>query len=110
MELAATLVATGTDTVVFTFTVTNRSDTDVQLTFPSSQRGDVRVMADDSEETVWQWSDGRMFAQALEDETIGPDGDLELIFEWDDPSPGRYRATATLAADREPAASTRFTV
>lgn len=110
MDLSATLAATGDDPVEFSFTVTNRSDAAVELTFPTSQRGDVRVLPHDADEPVWEWSDGRMFAQALEEQTLAGGEDLELSFEWESPPPGRYRAIARLTADHDASARTQFTV
>lgn len=84
------------DRVAFEYAVENAGDEPAELTFRSSLRADFAVL--DGDEEVWRASDGRMFAQALQTETVEA-GDA-AVFEgaWDDPSPGEYTVVAALNA------------
>ncbi|MEF8887133.1 MAG: BsuPI-related putative proteinase inhibitor [Haloarculaceae archaeon] len=89
-------VAVGGDTVEFTFTVTNVDTEPVDLSFRSGKVADVAVYADGAE--VWRWSEGRMFTQALDAETLAPGDSFRHGATWPDPQPGEYVAEATLDA------------
>jgi len=108
MSLEATLDASVDGTVAFTFSVTNTGDAPVDLQFRSGQVADVAVF-DDGEE-VWRWSDGRMFTQALQSKTLDPGESMRQQFSWEEPQPGTYTATGTLATDRDVEATTTLTV
>lgn len=97
MSLECSLdAAPSADAVTFTYTVENTGVDPVELDFRSAQTHDVAVLDGGSE--VWRWSDGRMFAQMLQRETLDP-GDSETYrATWDDPQPGDYEAVAGLAA------------
>lgn len=82
--------------VEFTFTVRNEGPDPVDLEFRSGKRADL-VVYDEGVE-IWRWSDGRMFTQAVETETVAPGGALVHESVWDAPSPGRYVAEASLGA------------
>lgn len=94
--LEPTLSVAVDDAATFTYRVRNDGDDAVRLRFSTSQRVEVEVYADD--EVVWRFSDGRMFAQALGEETIGPGSSFEETVTWDDPEAGRYVAVTSLAA------------
>lgn len=80
--------------VTFSFTVENAGADPVDLQFSSAQTHDVTVLEDGSE--VWRASDGQMFAQMMQSETL-PAGDAATYREtWDDPDPGDYEAVAEL--------------
>ena len=72
------------ETVVFTLTVTNRSDRDAPLRFTSAAR--IAVLVCDSARTViWDSAAGRMFA-AVMSETIVPAGESRTFSEtWTSP-------------------------
>jgi hypothetical protein len=89
------VTVTGSE-VAFTFAVRNGEPAPVDLEFRSGKRADL-VVYDDGAET-WRWSDGRMFTQAVETETVAPDQLLVHESVWLDPPPGRYVAEASLAA------------
>ena len=108
MTLDATLDATVGDSVVFEFAVRNVGEEPVELQFASGQIADVAVR--DGEAKVWCWSDDRLFTQALWSRTLESGESITEQFTWEQPRPGTYTARATLAADREVAATTELTV
>lgn len=108
MSLESTLDATVDDAVEFQFRVRNTGDSPVDLQFRSGKVADVTVS--DGDEEVWRWSDDRMFTQALQSRTLAPGETLEQAFTWDDPQPGRYTATGTLAAQQDAEATTTLSV
>lgn len=110
MSLSAGLDSDVDDTVTFEFIVQNTATQEIELTFPTSQRGDVIVHEAKSPERVWQWSDGRMFTQAIEHVALAPGQELTLEFEWEDPLAGEYTAVAELTAEVGATATTSFTV
>ena len=110
MSLECTLDATSADGVVeFAFTVTNTGTDDVEMTFSDACLVDVAVLADGEER--WRFSEGRMFAQMLVEETLAA-GDSETFdVDWESPVPGGYEAVATLEAnDADCEARTTFSV
>lgn len=107
MILDATLDITVERTgVTFAFGITNPGTEPIDLTFRTGMVADVAVYQDGVE--VWRWSDGRMFTQAIETQTLAPGETLVFEANWDDSSPGSYTAEASLAAtnvtlvEREP--------
>ena len=102
MGLTGTLdVTASSDSVTFSYTVTNDGDDPVELSFSDAQTHDVAVLDGGSE--VWRWSDGRMFAQMLQSETLDSGESVTYEIEWSSPSPGDYEAVATLAARNQDA-------
>ena len=100
MSLTGTLdVTASSDSVTFTFTVTNDGDDPVDLSFSDAQTHDVTVL--DGGNEVWRWGEGRMFAQMLQSETLDPGESVTYEVEWSDPSPGDYEAAATLTAHNQ---------
>lgn len=87
-------VAVGDDSVEFVFTVQNEGTEPIDLVFPSGKVVDVAVEEGGAE--VWRWSDGRMFVQAVQTETVPAGGSVSHSVAWDDPRPGEYTATASL--------------
>jgi hypothetical protein len=85
------------DAVTLSFTVTNGQDEPVEVTFRDSGKADFAVY-DGGEHgpEVWRWSDGRMFAQALQRARFEPGEAARFEAEWPDPLPGDYTAEATL--------------
>ncbi len=81
-----------------TFEVVNRGDKTVRLDFSNAQRFDVAIENAGGNQ-VWRWSAGRMFAQMLGQEILGPERrslTYEAMFSGT-LSPGRYRIKAWLA-------------
>ncbi len=109
-ELEATLETSVDDGVEFTLRVVNTDSEPVELTFPSGQVSDVVVTDAETSDTVWQWSDGKMFPQVIETRRLAPGEAIEQKHTWGDPSEGEYTAVATLEADRGVEARTTVTV
>ena len=97
------------DRVEFEYTVENVGDDPEDLTFRSALKADFAVLEGDDE--IWRASDGQMFAQMMQTETIDA-GDAETFpGEWDDPEPGDYTVVAELNATGDTAeARTDFSV
>lgn len=110
MGLNGRLEVTATPAEVeFAFTVTNTDTEALELTFPSGQIFEITVFEDDG--AIWRRSDGMMFTQAVQTETIEPGESVGYHAVWDDPAPGRYVAEASLeAADSPVVASAEFEV
>lgn len=96
MTLEGDLDVTVDSGVEFTFTVTNTDSESRRLEFRSGKTVDFTVTSDDKE--VWRWSDGRMFTQALQAETLEPGGSFVRTGTWSNPAPGTYVVVATLEA------------
>ena len=110
MSLEGSLDVTVGNGVEFEFAVHNGGDDPVEMRFADAQTFDVVVERDDGEE-VWRFSEGMMFAQMLQEETLSP-GETET-FEavWDEPDPGEYHARGTLTAtNADCSAEASFTV
>ena len=99
----------GPEAVEFALTVTNADTEPVDVTYRSGLHADFAVREDDRE--VWRWSDGRMFTQAIETETLAPGESVRYAARWENPSPGEYAAVASLeATDADVAARAEFVV
>ena len=59
--------------IALTLRVINGTPRPVRLSFRTAQRFDL-VMEDGQGREVWRWSAGRLFAQVLGEETLGPSG------------------------------------
>jgi hypothetical protein len=95
--------------VKFTFTVTNTGDNPVSLQFRDACKADF-VVSEDSEEH-WRWSQGRMFAQVLQETSLAPGEEETFEATWDDPETGTYTGRAELeAANQTCEAETTFSV
>lgn len=97
MTLEGALDVSVAETIVeFTFSLHNAGDDPETLEFRSGQTAEFVVYEDKTE--VYRWSDGRMFTQAIQTETIEPGDSVTYSGEWQEPSPGTYKAVATLEA------------
>lgn len=96
--LRATLDVVSGDPVRLTMTLSNEGDEPVALRFPTGQSAEF-VVSDATGEEVWRWSEGRMFTQALREETLDPDDRASYEATWDAPEPDEYLARAILAAE-----------
>jgi len=89
-------------TVEFALSVLNNTTKTVELRFPTSQTHDF-VVLDSLGNTVWRWSDGRMFTQAMQSKTVKSSDTLTLEDHWDPRNAhGTYVAIATLNTDAAP--------
>lgn len=95
MTLQSSVTATvGSDRVEFEYTVENVGTDPVELTFRSGLKADFAVLEDGEE--VWRASDGRMFTQALQSETLDAGASETFPGAWESPDPGDYTVVATL--------------
>lgn len=110
MTLVGSLeVSVDADAVTFAFTVRNGGSAPQPLEFRSGKTADVVLRRDG--EQVWQWSEGRMFSQALGHEELAPGESTTYHLDWNDPERGEFEATASLAAENvEVDAATSFVV
>jgi hypothetical protein len=85
--------------VAFALRITNNTTKTVELRFPSGQTHDF-VVLDSLGRTVWQWSTGRMFTQAMQSKTVRSSDTLTIEDGWDARNAhGQYVAVATLNTD-----------
>lgn len=97
MSLDGNLAVTVDSTAVeFVFTVENADSEAVDLEFRSGKMTDVIVSKAGVE--VWSWSEGQMFTQAMQTETLVPGESFTHEMIWNDPPPGEYTAAASLEA------------
>jgi hypothetical protein len=89
-------VAADHDSVEFTLAVTNADKEPVDLEFQSGKELDIAIYEDGVK--VWDWSEGRMFTQAVETQTLASGETLIYEANWDTPSRGSYTAKVCLAA------------
>jgi hypothetical protein len=96
--VTATLDAEPDDTAVrFTLTVENDGDDPLELSFRDGQR--VEFLAESESETVWQWSEGRMFMQMLGSETLQPGETVSYEGVWENPESGTYDCRGEVVAE-----------
>jgi hypothetical protein len=86
----------GTTAVEFAFTVRNVGPEPATIQFPDACKAEFVVREDGRE--VWCFTEGRMFAQMLSSETLGPDETVTYEAEWMGPEAGGYAAVAELRA------------
>jgi hypothetical protein len=111
MSLEGTLDVTVGSGVGFEFVVHNAGSDPVEMQFSDAQTFDVVVERADDGEEAWRFSEGMMFAQMLQEQTLSPGETETFEATWDDPDPGQYRAQGTLAATNvDCSAAVSFTV
>lgn len=81
----------------WTLEIANTSEEAVELTFSSSQRGDVTLLQDG--EAAWRWSDEMAFTQALEEvEIVAGERETFELAGTVDAAPGTYDVVVELTA------------
>lgn len=112
MELESSLTARVDDSVTFRYEVENTSSEPATFRFRSGKRIDLTVREVETEEIAWEWGAGRMFTQAIEEETLAGGERIEQEFTWAEPPAGEYVASATLetVGDSDARATTEFSV
>ncbi|WP_330631039.1 BsuPI-related putative proteinase inhibitor [Halocatena halophila] len=106
--LDSSIAIESTDGVTFVLTVHNTGDDPVEITFPDACLAEFVVSSDDDEQ--WRYSDGRMFAQMVQTQTIAPDDALTIRANWDSPTPGAYTVRSWLTGDVDCSAESEFRV
>ncbi|MCZ2845541.1 MAG: BsuPI-related putative proteinase inhibitor [Candidatus Bathyarchaeota archaeon] len=89
--------------IMMTLKIFNYTGEDIVFHFNTSQRFDF-IIEDEEGKKVWHWSEGRMFAQMLGEEILGPNNP-EIIYtaEYKDKlRPGYYKVTGILVAQDRP--------
>ena len=100
--IASSLDVRVKDGVAFAFHVTNSSDRTLELSFPSGQTHDFAVV-DSAGRTIWRWSDGRMFTQALRNKVLDSGETTTFDGRWDAAGRrGTFTAVATLKSENHP--------
>ncbi|HSJ13569.1 MAG TPA: BsuPI-related putative proteinase inhibitor [Longimicrobiales bacterium] len=109
--LAGTLEVEVTgDTARLTLHATNATEAPVRLEFTSAQRYEFEVWTLGGER-LWQWSEGRAFAQVVTEEQLAAGGTLRERVAWSGARPGEYIAVGRLLAAGAPVSlSSRFRV
>lgn len=96
--VTASLTATATDNgFSFALTVRNDGDDPVSMQFSDAQRAE--FTAEQDEEVVWRWSDGRMFGQALGTVELAPGEETTFEGGWDDPPTGEFLVRGAVVAN-----------
>lgn len=87
------------DRVDFILSIANNTKKAIELRFPTSQTHDFAVL-DRHGRTVWRWSEGRMFTQAMQSKIVKAKDTLTITDDWDARNAhGEYIAVATLITD-----------
>ncbi|SER86423.1 Intracellular proteinase inhibitor [Gracilibacillus ureilyticus] len=85
------------DGITFSFELVNHNEEDVTVTFPSGQQYEIVLKKDD--EVVYQFSEGKMFTEALVEETIASGESKTWEEEWQpeqELAPGEYNVEMQL--------------
>ena len=91
------------ESIKITLKIFNYTQEDVVFHFNNSQRYDF-IIEDKEGNEVWRWSEDRMFAMMLGEETLGPTN-IEIIYSVkykDKLSPGYYKITGFFVARDRP--------
>ena len=85
--------------IKMTFKIFNYKEENIVFYFNTSQRYDF-IIEDEEGNEIWRWSEGRMFAQMLGEETLGlTNSEIIYIAEYTDKlSPGYYKVTGFFVA------------
>lgn len=89
------------DGIHFAFDVANAGKKHIELSFPNGKSYDI-VVLDSIGREVWQWSDGRMFTQGVQNKQLGAGDVMKVSETWTKPVPGSYTAVATLNSSNFP--------
>ncbi|WP_232702634.1 BsuPI-related putative proteinase inhibitor [Halobacterium wangiae] len=109
--LDATLAVTTDAEAAFALTVENVGSEAVSLSFRDGQRAEFVVERTADGETIWRWSDDRMFSMAVESDALSPGAATTYEATWSAPQSGDYVARAWLTAtDTDVEAETAFVV
>ena len=89
--------------IKMTFKIFNYKEENIVFYFNTSQRYDF-IIEDEEGNEIWRWSEGRMFAQMLGEETLGlTNSEIIYIAEYTDKlSPGYYKVTGFFVAQDRP--------
>ena len=91
------------ESIKMTLKVFNYTQEDIVFHFNTSQRNDF-IIEDEKGNEIWRWSQDRMFAMVLGEETLGPTN-IEIIYTVEYKgklSPGYYKITGIFVAQDRP--------
>ncbi len=71
------------DPITLVLTVRNRLGTSVEVDFPSARTFDFVVVRQNTDNVVWQWSNGRNFPQVATTLTFAPGETKTFSWDWD---------------------------
>lgn len=95
------MVDTASGTVRFAIEVTNDTRKRVELSFHDGQTHDF-VVLDARGRTVWKWSEGRLFTQAMQNRLLDAHDSAVYAEKWQPAAPGRYTLVAELRSENYP--------
>lgn len=96
--LATTLDVRVSNGVTIALHVTNKTDSKVELRFPSGQTHEL-VVLDASGQEIWRWSAERMFTQSLQTHLLDSDETFTVEGRWDPGArSGKFTAIAKLTS------------
>jgi hypothetical protein len=96
-------VAVDAKAVRFALVVKNVGGKHAELNFADGQSYDF-VVLDSTGRQVWQWSDGRIFTQTVQNKQLGSGESMRVQVAWKEHSTaGRYSVIATLKSSNYPA-------
>lgn len=87
--------------VRFAFDVTNVGTKGMELSFASGKSYDI-VVIDSAGREVWQWSNGRMFTQGVQNKQLDTGDSMKVSEAWTKMAPGSYTAIASLNTTNVP--------
>ncbi len=96
-------IYTASESIVIELTVFNRTAESLTFDFSNAQHYDF-IIEDAEGNSVWRWAEGRMFAQVLGEETLGP-GREEVVYTETYAGPlqrGGYEVTGVLISSNRP--------
>jgi hypothetical protein len=79
----------------FIITLINNSSETKKLEFSSSQKYEI-IVTDQNNQEVYRYSEGKMFAQALESTSIKPAESIKWEEVWEDIEPGEYEVEVSI--------------
>jgi hypothetical protein len=91
------------DHVRFALSIVNSTPKTVELRFPTGRTHDFAVL-DTRGDTVWRWSEGRLFTQTMQTRTVTSNDENTLDEAWNATGAhGHFTAVALLATETHPA-------
>lgn len=96
--------------VEISVTAMNEGLSPLELVFTSAQRYDFIISKGEKE--IWRWSNGKMFAMALEQLILQPSETLTYTEKWKpiDATPGEYKVTGVIMSQLPCRATCTFIV
>lgn len=95
-------VSTEPGAVSFALKLTNETSRRLELNFPDGYTHDVTVL-DAAGRTVWRWSNGRLFTQAMRNKMLGANESYEVTERWNpEGRSGSFTAVVELRSSNFP--------